>query len=181
MEEALIEIRDNLYMIPTFGFTGALSLFAETVLVNKIYCFSDILKELETLNFDLVIFDLRPSMALLEKRIISSCQEIISPLTPAYFSADGLEIIENELQKIMTDYRINIRHRKLVLNMVNLSFKSHQIYLKTFEKIDRDVFHIPQDICISKSQDLHLPLYEYDPRARSVPKFQELTKAIIGG
>ena len=57
-------------------------------------------KDLEDLGFEYAVYDLSPGMSLLEKRILSSVDEVITPLTPEYFSLDGIEIFNNDLKEI---------------------------------------------------------------------------------
>lgn len=180
VQDALVKMRDNFYIIPTFGFTSRLIEFSETKLINKIYCFTDMLKELEKMKFDLAIFDISPGMKLLEKRIIAACNEIITPLSPEFFGLDGIQIFESEIKKIIDDFRVNIRHRIITLNKINKSFRRHKTYIDQFNKLDYEIIEIPQDSKIPESQILHLPLGEYDKKAKSMPSLEQLTKMMMG-
>ena len=181
VQNTLVKVRENFYIIPTFGFTGALTEFSETKLVNKFYCFSDIVRELEKLNFDIAVFDISPGMKLLEKRILASCDEVIMPLSPEFFGIDGIQLFESELKKLSNDFRIQIRHRILALNKINRSFRRHVAYIDQFRKLDYDIFEIPQDSKIAESQIVNLPLSEFDKNAKSLPSIEKLTVAMIGG
>ena len=181
VRETLIELRKDFFILPTFGLSGQLTEFSETKLPNKIHCFTDILTELENMNFKLAVYDISPGMKMLEKRIIASVNEAIIPLTAEFFGIDGVQLFENEIKKIVADFRVSIKHRTIALNIINKSFRRHIKYTDRFNELDYTIFEIPQDSKIPESQIYHLALSEFDKNAKSIPSLEALTQAVIGG
>ena len=98
--EALIGITENLSILPTFSLEGVLKQYAETRLNDEPFIFEELGEELNALGYDTVIYDLSPGMSRLEKSVLLAMDEVIVPLTPEYFSVDGITIFNNELQKL---------------------------------------------------------------------------------
>jgi chromosome partitioning protein len=179
MKDAIVQISDNFYLLPTFGIDGGLKEYAETQLLNKIYVFNDLTNAIEKLGFNIAIFDLSPGMSLLEKRILMSMDEVITPLTPEYFSLDGIEIFSNELKKIKKDYRSQVKHEKIVVNNINQSFKRHKLYYEAFLKLNYQIFTVVQDSKIAECQIKHKSIFEYCPDSRAIPEIEKLTLAVM--
>lgn len=100
VSEALVDITDNLSILPTFSLDGVLKQYAETRLNDEPFIFEELGEELNDLGYDTVIYDLSPGMSRLEKSVLIAMDEVIVPLTPEYFSVDGITIFNNELQKL---------------------------------------------------------------------------------
>jgi len=181
VKEATIELSDNFYLLPTKKQNSNLKLYSETQLFNEPFIFEDLLKELEKLGFEIAVFDLSPSISQLERCILLAVNEVITPLTPEYFSYDGVELFNSELQKINKSYRKKIRHKKIVINNINQSFSTHKAYLDAINKLTNyEIFTIPQDRKIADSQINNKSIFEYDKNSKTIPELQRLSNAMIG-
>jgi cellulose biosynthesis protein BcsQ len=105
--------------------------------------------------------------------------EAVSPLSPEFFSVDGIEIFVAELRAIEQKYRRKIRNDKIALNMVNKSFSWHRAFQEAIAKLDYRVFTIPQDAKIAERQIAHKSFYDFASAAKSIPAFDALTDALI--
>jgi nitrogenase subunit NifH len=63
--------------------------------------------------------------------------------------------------------------------MLNKSFARHRAFQDALGRFSYTIFVIPQDAKIAECQIAHKTLYDYAPRAKSIPAFQELTSAIL--
>jgi len=57
-------------------------------------------------------------MSTLERSILSAMDEVVTPLTPEYFSLDGIDSFSKELSQINKSYRKKIQHKKIVVNVL---------------------------------------------------------------
>jgi len=178
--EALVKIKDDFYVLPTFGLNGALKQYAETQLNDEPFIFEDLCAELEKIDFEVAIFDLSPGMSRLEKCVLLAMDEVITPLTPEFFSIDGISIFNNELKKINKAYRKNVQHKKVVANNINRSFKRHNVYYNQFQKLDYELFTVPQDAKIAEAQIYNKSIFDYYPESKTIPEIKKLTAAIVG-
>ena len=165
-EQAVQEIRENLFIIPTYGIDGELKTYGENQLANEPYIFEDLCTELENLGFEFALFDLSPGMGRIDRMVILAMDEIITPMTPEYFSLDGIEIFSHELEKIRKNYkRENIKHTKIVCNGYNEAIKQHREITAQLPK-GFDNYIIPTDPAFRKAQSSHVALFELDPGDR---------------
>ena len=179
VSEALVQ-RGELSVLPTFGIGGGLQPFSDRQLEDMPYAFDDLCRSLEGLGFDIAIFDLSPGMGRLEKRILTAMNEVVTPLTPEYFSIDGIEIFVHSLGEIQRNFRTEVRHRLIVANAVNRSFRRHTAITKQFELLDFEILTVPQDSKLAEAQLYHQTIFEYAPRAKAVPGIRKLAAAIGG-
>ncbi|MGA3015005.1 MAG: ParA family protein [Bacteroidales bacterium] len=176
--DTTVKLNDNLYIIPTFGMEERLKLFSENQLPNKPKAIKNLLKELSSV-YDFCIFDLSPGLSLLEKRIIAECNEVITPLTPEFFSLDGIEIFSNNLKRINTDFAdVPVKHNRLVINNYNRSFSLHNDIYEAIKKKDFKLYTVNQDRKISDMQNLQQSIFSY-PASKTIPELNRLADDLI--
>jgi cellulose biosynthesis protein BcsQ len=178
LTDALIEVRGGLYLLPTIAIDGELKSWSETVLPNRPFAFSDLRDALEEQGFDFAVFDLGPGISMLEKSILATADEVIGVLLPETFSVDGLEVFENELEKLRKDRRASFRCNRIVVNRLNRSYSLHNAYLGTFDDLDYTVYQIGQSTRISDAVPRHLTVFEYDPGNRNTSEFQRIAQEV---
>jgi cellulose biosynthesis protein BcsQ len=178
VERALREIRPSLFLLPVSPLDGNLTTFQETRLIKSPRAFEFLIHDLSALGFSYAIFDCSPSFSQLERAIIGSVDDVINPLTPEYFSIDGIELFTNELSQIEKATRRTIIHDKIICNMLNRSFTHHRGFYENLKKLPYRIFTIPQDTKIAQAQIFHQSIYEYDPQSKTVPVFEELITSI---
>lgn len=178
VKAALVDITDNLSILPTFSLDGVLKQYAETRLNDEPFIFEELGEEFNDLGYDTVIYDLSPGMSKLEKSVLLAMDEVIVPLTPEYFSVDGITIFNNELQKLNHNFRRNVRFNKIACNLVNRSFRRHTDFIQALKRLDYELFLIPQDTHLAESQIHHQPLSGYDKSSRALPELKRLAESL---
>ena len=180
VKECIVKVTDSFFVLPTFSINGTLKNYAETKLNDEPYIFEDLCDELEKLDFQTAIFDLSPGMSKLEKSVLLAMDEVLTPLTPEFFSLDGIEIFNSELQKINKSYRKNIKHEKIIINNINRSFKRHNTIYDKMKTLDYNIFAIPQDSKIAESQLYNQSIFQYYPESKAIPELKKLAKVMEG-
>lgn len=178
VEDAIVEIGNNFFLMPTFSLNGTLKNYAETKLFQEPFIFDDLCGHLESYNFNYAIFDLSPGMSMLERAVLLAMDEVITPLTPEYFSVDGIEIFNDELNKINKSYRKQITHKRIVINEINRSFKLHKSYLEHFKSLNYEIYYISQDANLPKAQTLNKSIFDFNSKSRTVSEFEKLAYSI---
>jgi cellulose biosynthesis protein BcsQ len=166
-------------MFPVVAIGGTLKEWSETKLQVNPKAFEFLAADLTALGYEYAVFDCSPSFSQLERAVIAETDEVINPLSPEFFSVDGIEIFLSELGKIEDAYRHNIRNDKIVLNMVNKSFTRHREFQRALGNLDYTIFTIPQDAKIAECQIAHKSLYDFVPQSKSMSGFEELTTALL--
>ena len=181
LQNAIKKIKDNFYIIPTKSKDSSLKNYAETKLFQEPFIFEDLNTELQKLGFEYAIYDLSPSISQLERCILLAINEVITPITPEYFSFDGIELFYNELQKINKSYRKNIRYNKIIINLINKSFETHKQYLSILENLKRyNIYKVGQDRKIADSQKFNKTIFEYYPKSNTIEELNKIASDIIG-
>ncbi len=179
-EKAIVNVAENLFIIPTFGIGGTLKNYAEMRLSYEPQAFNKLCMQLQALDFDYAIFDLSPGMSLLERNIIAVMDEVITPLTPAHFSIDGIQIFNYELNKINEDFLKQIKYNKIVISQFNASFRTHKIIMDKIKALlNYSIYTIPQDTKILESQQTGQSIYQYYSASKTIPEYNRLTNDII--
>ena len=180
LEDVILQLRDNLYLLPTISIDGGLKNYIKGELVDNVFVFSGLNDELEKMGFDICIYDLSPTMGLFEERVLMSLDEVIVPLLPEYFSIDGVEVFSSELAKVNKNYRVNVRFNKIVCNMINKSFRRHTVYTEQLMSMDYDIYPISQDPKLAESQMVGETIFEYSPSSRAIPEIRNLSMSLMG-
>lgn len=180
-QAALVEISPNLSILPTFTIGGDLQSFADWKIGSQPFIFDDLCATLADSGYQLAIFDLSPGLRLLEKYVLLALDEVITPVTPEFFSIDGIDIFSTALEQINKDYRRDVKHRVIVANQVNRSFRRHRLIKDKFASLDQEMFTIPQDSKLAEAQLAHETIFTYAPESRAIPELRKLTTAILEG
>ncbi|NIZ41374.1 ParA family protein (plasmid) [Entomospira entomophila] len=174
--EAVIQpISDNFYLLPTASGDNELKQWAETQLSNDPFAFIALSDALTKANFLYAIFDLSPSISLLERSIIGACNEVVIPLEAEMFSLDGLESFIENLTDIEKKYRTNIKHDILVCNKLNRSLgRQTAIYqqIQTLSNYGYEIYTIPQDARLAECPLYHETIFETQDRQRGEKKLK---------
>jgi hypothetical protein len=67
------------------------------------------------------------------------------------------------------------------LNLLNKSFRRHDIYRDKIRELGYQLFEVGQDAKIPESQIMHQSLLEYDPHSRVIPELERLSKSLREG
>lgn len=181
LKEGIKEIAPFLSMVPVIAVGGTLKKWSETELAADPKAFEFLTADLAALGFEYAVFDCSPAFSQLERAVIAEMDEVVSPLSPEFFSVDGIELFVTELRKIEQKYRRKIRNDKIALNMLNKSFSRHKAFQEALGKLDYRIFAVPQDAKIAECQIAHKSLYDFAPRSRALPAFEALIGALIAG
>lgn len=179
LTDAIFQVRDNLYILPTLPTSGELNEYAETKLYRERYAFQDLIDAASTMGFEFVLFDLSPGTHLLERSAIAVCDEVVTPIQLEYFSFDGWERFFNELEKIERENRVRIIHNKIVMNMVNENYRRHKVYRSLVGEYDVKLYTIPQSAKVAEAQTTAQTIFEYHFADKTIPEFERLSNEII--
>jgi len=179
LKDVLQEITPFLSMVPVIAIGGVLKKWSETELISEPKAFEFLVQDLNGMGFEYAVFDCSPSFSQLERAIIAEMDEVVSPLSPEYFSFDGIEIFSAELKGIEQKYRRCIQNDKIVLNMLNQSFSRHRAFQTALNKLNYKIYTIPQDAKVAECQIAHKCIFDFAPQSRSIASFEALTDALI--
>ncbi len=178
LREAIIQLNENLFILPSFGVGGNLRNYAENQLESEPYIFDELKEEATRLDFEFIVYDLSPAIGRLERCIILGSDETITPLTPEYLSLDGIEIFADFLERVKKGFKRTIKHEKIVINSMNEGYRRHKIYRDKIRNLNYKIFEVGQDKNIPESQMFHKSLMDFEPKSRVIPELKRLATAL---
>ncbi|GHT64684.1 hypothetical protein FACS1894110_04830 [Spirochaetia bacterium] len=167
--DVIRKIVPNLFFLPVIAIGGGLKKWSETELIQNPKAFEFLNEDLAKLGFKVAIYDCSPSFSQLERAVLAEVDEVINPLTPEFFSIDGIETFTYELAKIEKAHRRQIINNKIVVNMMNLSFVRHREFHKELGKLNYRIFTISQDSKVAECHIAHRVVYHFTRSARAIP------------
>jgi cellulose biosynthesis protein BcsQ len=142
LDDALQPIAENLSLLPVIAIGGNLKRWAETELIQSPRAVDFLMGDIEKRGFEYAVCDCSPSFSQLERTVIAAADEVVNPLSPEFFSVDGIEIFASELARIEKANRKKIRNDKIVVNMLNRSFTRHKEFYEALQGLRYTVFMI---------------------------------------
>jgi cellulose biosynthesis protein BcsQ len=180
LEQTLVQLEDNLWILPVIPVGSTLKNWAETQLPQNPKAFEFLNLDLADRGFKFVCYDLSPSMSILERTIIADVDEVINPILLEEYSFEGVELWRSYLDQIKKANRKEIRNDKLVVNMFNKSFSRHKLFLEQVEKLQGfQIFTIYTDSKIGESSIYHQSLFDYAPKSRNIEGFNTIADSLI--
>ncbi len=180
LTEAIIEVRENLDLIGTFALGGDLKGWAETQLASKPFAFEQLIERIQDHGYDFLIFDLGPGISILEKSILAFVDEVIPVIAAEYFSADGLQVFEYELEELKRDRKAAFIAERMIINRVNNRYALHKAYQDILKDRQYKVFTIHQSTGISDCVPEHSTVFEYDPKNKNIAVLSGLAGELSG-
>ena len=177
--DAMVEVIPKLMLMPTFAIGGDLPSFDDPrTMAENPYLFEDLCEEIGSLGTEVLIFDMSPGLGALEKMILKCVDEVIVPVTPEYFSLDGVQVMKGAIEDINQRHRVSVRHTRIVANMMNKSFRRHKDIHEVFSEMDYELFTVPQDAKMAEAQLDHQTVFTYAPSSRAIPELRRLAAAV---
>lgn len=178
---AMLQLRENLYILPTVAIGGTLQRWTESNAAAASDAIRFLLNDIEAAGFLYGVFDLGPGISDFERSILTHMDEVVGVAAAEYFAADGLEIFEHELSELYRQRRAQFIANKLVVNRYNRSYAQHQQYLDWFENLSYSTFWIGQSTAISDCIRSHQSIFEYEPGNKYTTEIQRLAQAVSNG
>ncbi len=181
LAEAILGVREDLDLLGTFAVAGDLKEWSETQLVSKPFAFEQLCEQARGLGYDFLIFDLGPGISILEKSILAYIDEVVPVVAAEYFSADGVEIFEHELERLRQDRKAEFVAERMVVNRVNNRYALHKAYQDVLRGRHYRVFTVHQSTGISDCVPEHSTVFEYDPKNRNLAVLESLAAELATG
>jgi chromosome partitioning protein len=178
--DCVVNVRDNLDVLPSFAIGGDLGDFAETKLPKQPFAFMDLRDECARLGYAFVLLDLAPGDSTLERSALAMCDEVVLVAAPEYFSADGLEAARDTLESVKRERRCQFASYRLVANRAHGSYAAHKVFLDEYRSNGAKVYTINQSTPVHDAVMQHATIWEADPGNRTTGEYQRLAQDLAG-
>lgn len=173
----------GLLLLPTFGIAGELGNYNENTGEMKIAnAASDILEETAGMGFEYCVADLSPAFGKLERAVLISAAEVITPIMADRFSIDGLKAITTKLEELRRMARRPIaEYKRIIINGLNRSIKRHaEITRAVKEGYRQMVYTLPIDQVFFRAQASSRTIQSMDAKKETLDEFKRLANDIRG-
>ncbi len=165
---------DNLFVIPTAGIGGGLNNWQKYGANDDPKAITRLLRQIKT-DFDFCVIDTSPSFGGLETSCFLASHETVTVLKIDEFSADGLTLFFDNLQKMKRRHDTDLPElTKIVLNArdYRLVQQAHlvDVIQKMAVKSNKKIYIIPIEQSFPKAQQLHIPIQKLDSTKKETLK-----------
>lgn len=132
-------------------------------------------------RYDYVLIDHSPSYSKITNALLVASEYMLIPVQLEPFSVEGLLTMINKLAQELAEIEHEVETLGIVPNELDFTLIMTKAYLKDIQ----DYFgkqvtpYIRTDAKISKSQEKHLTVHEYDPRSKGSQDFEALAQFIL--
>ena len=173
-------IRDGFKLIPSHYDLNALS----SEIANEIRKFYFLKEEIEKIknNYHYVIIDCPPSLETLTYNALTASDNVIVPMSPEYFSMQGLNRLYDTINDIKIYTNPNIRVQGIFMTKFNKNVILHKECYKQINKHYPKALKeqtIRQNIALAECQTHHKCIYEYNEHSNGANDYINLTNELF--
>lgn len=156
----------------------------------SVYSFSDrtdynVLKnKIKTLknNYDYIIVDCPPSLAILSLNALVASDSVIIPVQCEYYALEGLKDLIDTINRTKSSFNESLYIEGVILNMYdkrnNLTKDVEEVVKNHFEdKVYQT--HIPRNVRLAEAPSYGESIYEYDTLSKGAFAFRKWVKEFI--
>ena len=173
----------GLSLLPTAGLGGELNLYSKTLASQQDRCMKKITASASRMGFRFCVLDMSPGFGPLEWACFMAADEVITPLLPDSFAADGLQVFTGNLQQFREDKEtLKPFYNKVIINAIDQRIPLHEqmvLEMKSGNK-SLNVFNLPVDPAFRKSQAAGLAIQAFSgTKQETKTEISRLAKTII--
>lgn len=178
LEDCIIQARENLYIIPNGNLKYVESQLHQVSRIDKVMSYY--LKDLESMDFDIVLFDTCPTRTRLLDSVLCFCDGVLLPVQLT--GGASIRSIANFYSYLSELYLTPDFIKYIIPNMLNNNTKDSREnyeFLKDFFKDNQEILlpAVPQRTSISVASKQGLSIFEYDKEASNY--FMEIMGKVV--
>lgn len=132
VEEAIIELSDNLHVIPSNLNNSKLDVELTQSASNLRDLIKDIISPIQN-NYDLIIIDCPPAINKINTAVTCASDIVIIPINPDPYAMDGLDFTLSELTRIKKEFKLDFDYR-VVWNKYDARERLGAVYMHELTK-----------------------------------------------
>ena len=182
IEDVLIKLNDNLYIIPSDIRLAGLERDANGTL-NREYVLVRMLRIIESsFDFDFVIIDCLPSLGIYSVNALASADDLIIPISPAYLSVNGMTELLRTIDEVLDGINEDIKNTFGLFTMVDRRCKSVRNLIeaiKSDKKVELLDTEIPASVRAPESAEKGISIMDYAAKSKVAIAYEELAKEYL--
>ena len=169
-----VKVSDNLFLIPS---SKELRFF-DSEFSNRIggqVRLRKILSEVE--GFDFCLIDCPPSLELLSINAMTASSEIIVPLTPEYYSVQGIISLTETIGEVQENLNEELRLSGIIITLYNKQKIVHRDFAEAIQDNFGDIVYptrIRSSVAIEESPAMGQDVFRYSPESNGAKDYSEI-------
>lgn len=174
-----VEVSENLFLIPSSYRLKDI----ESEFVNRIggqVRLRKLLSEVE--GFDFVLIDCPPSLGLLTINSFTASDEVLVPLTPEYYSVQGIVNLRQAIDEVRENLNPNLRLSGILITMFNRQKIVHRDIVSSIEGMFGDIVfrtRIRSSVAIEEAPYQGLDVFRYAPKSNGATDYGDLCQEFL--
>lgn len=174
-----VEVSENLFLVPSSFELKNL----ESEFVNRIggqVRLRKVLSEVE--GFDFILIDCPPSLGLLTINSFATSQEVLVPLTPEYYSVQGIVNLRQAIEEVRDTLNPELRLSGILITLFNRQKIVHRDIVSTIENSFGDIVfktRIRSSVAIEEAPYQGLDIFRYAPKSNGAKDYEKVCQEFL--
>ena len=133
-------------------------------------------------GFDFVLIDCPPSLGLLTINSFTASDEVLVPLTPEYYSVQGIVNLRQAIDEVRENLNPNLSLSGIVITMFNRQKIVHRDIASSIEGMFGDIVfrtRIRSSVAIEEAPYQGLDVFRYDPKSNGAKDYGDLCQEFL--
>lgn len=174
-----VEVSENLFLVPSSRELRNI----ETEFSNRIGGQVRLRKILsEVGDFDYCLIDCPPSLSLLSINAMTASSEIIVPLTPEFYSIQGMISLTEAIEEVRENLNGELRLSGIVINLFNKQKIVHRDFAEAIQESFGEIVYptkIRNSVAIEESPTQGKDVFRYDPESIGAKDYSEIVDEFL--
>lgn len=174
-----VEVSENLFLVPSSPDLSRVESEFITRIGGQVRL-RKLLSEVE--GFDVCLIDCPPSLGLLTTNAFSCSEDVIVPLTPQFFSVQGIVRLRETIEEVRDSLNQNLNLSGIILTLYNRQKVVHREIASTIEKMFGDILfgtRIRSSVAIEEAPHQGLDIFRYSPTSNGARDYQDIVQEFL--
>lgn len=174
-----VEVSENLFLVPSSPDLTRIEAEFITRIGGQVRL-RKLLSEVE--GFDVCLIDCPPSLGLLTTNGFSCSDDVIVPLTPQFFSVQGIVKLSQTIDEVRENLNPNLKLSGIILTLYNKQKIVHRDIAQTIEEMFGDILfrtRIRSSVAIEEAPHQGLDIFRYDPKSNGATDYQGIVEEFL--
>ncbi|NOQ50336.1 MAG: AAA family ATPase [Mycoplasmataceae bacterium] len=171
----------NVWIIPSSIQLAGAEIFLSSKTSNSEKIFQEHFDNLEY-DFDFILFDCPPSLGLINRNVLSVCDEVLIPIQAEYYALEGLTQLLSTISLVKKMFNSKLQIGGILLTMfdnrVNLGQEVKEEVYKFFkEKVYKTM--IPRNVTLAEAPSVGKSIFDYKSNCSGAKAYESLTEEFL--
>lgn len=174
-----VEVADNLYLVPSSRDLK----YIESEFSSKIGGQVRLRKVLSDVDdYDFCLIDCPPSLGLLSINAMTASQEMIVPLTPEYYSVQGVLSLTETIEEVKDSLNAELKLSGIIITLYNKQKIVHRDFAEAIQRNFGDIVfstRVRSSVAIEESPTQGQDVFRYSPHSNGAKDYSAIVDEFL--